>query len=243
MLLKTKISKIKVLSEEWHKSRLGKFTSSEIYLLMNDKFWSQGCQTYIYRKVGELLAGKAVINDVETESTRWGSYYEAEAIRKYGIQKGLEYIICQQLITEKGSHFGCTPDGLVLKGESADKLSYNVKTLEVKCPPTYSNFVGLALCETPQHLKEESKQYYWQVLDQMDNCDTLEGDFIVYHPDFSYGNQRIIEFRKMQKIGVVNGKEIQYPLVADLKFLKERKIMAVEKLKELHGKLVGLGKV
>lgn len=231
MLLKTKISRIKILSDEWFENRLGKLTSSEIFNLMGDRFWTTGCQSYIYRKVGEMIAGRSVKGEIETEATAWGLVHEADAIKKFAISKGLEYIICQQLITEPGSRFGSTPDGLIIHRESADKTAYDVSTIEIKCPPTYNNYVSLALCETPEHLKNENKKYYWQVLDQMENCDALVAYFVVYHPDFKNGNMRVIEFRKMQN---VDGK---YPIANDIKLLKERKQMAVEKMTEVYEKL------
>src|SRR5260221_142603 len=236
MLKKEKISKIKILSDEWFDSRLGKFTSSEIHFICGDKFLTTGCLSYVYRKVGEVLTVKSVKGEIDTEATRWGAYHEADAIKKLGKHLGLDYMVCQQLITETGSRFGSTPDGIIVNRESADKLQYDVTPAEIKCPPTYANYIGLALCETPQDLKKEDKIYYWQVLDQMDNCDSLNGYFGAYHPEFMQGNMRIIEFRKMQEVGIERSSykgeekttEIKFPIAKDLAFLKERKKMAVE---------------
>jgi hypothetical protein len=243
MLAKARISKIKILSDEWFDSRLGKFTSSEIHFLMNDKFLTTGMYSYVFRKVGEVLTGESVKGEIETDAMRWGAAEEANAVKKFAIHYGISQIVCQQLITEPGSRFGSTPDGIIVHGESTDQLKYDVSTVEVKCPPTYASYIGLALCETPQNLKWESRQYYWQVLDQMDNCDCLNGYFVAYHPKFKQGGMRIIEFRKMQEWGVEDGKKIQYPIVKDIALLKARKQLAVEKFDEIKEKLSRVGMI
>lgn len=233
-----------MLSEEWHSSRLGKVTSSEVHFIMGDtKFLTTGCQTYLNRKVGETLTGKSVKADIDTDATRWGVMEEANAIRKFCQWKELNLIVCQQLITEPGSRYGSTPDGLIVNKESTCETMYDVSTVEVKCPYTYSAYVGLALCETPQDLKARSDIYYWQVLDQMEICDALVGYFVAYHPDFKAGNMRIIEFRKMQETGKERGKDVAFPLAKDIKLLKERKQMAVEYMDNVKAQLIEIGTI
>lgn len=238
MLLKSKISKIKILSQEWFDTRNGKFTSSENSCLCSDTFLTTGCKSYIYRKAGEILTGKSAKGDeIDTDSMRWGAQHEASAVRKFAKKMGFEFVVCQQLITEPDSRYGSTPDGIIPIRESLDETQYEVETVEVKCPPTYTHYVKLALCETPQDVKKVNPEYYWQVLDQMLMCDSLKGYFIVYHPEFKKGNMRIIEFRKMEKVGN------EYPLVKDLAFLKERKSMAVDELDRVVERLSALGYV
>lgn len=241
MLSKSKISKVQILSDEWFDKRLGKFTSSEIHYLCGDKFLTIGCVHYIYRKVGEVLTGKSVKGEIDTDAMRWGVIHEADAIRKFAKHRGLDYMVCQQLITEDGSFFGSTPDGLIVNRENSDKTAYDVSNVEVKCPPTYTNYIGLALCKTPQDLKYIDSKYYWQTLDQMDNCDCLTGYFVAYHPDFKNGNMNVIEFRKMQEVGIEYGKEVKYPIAKDIKFLQERKQMAISKFEEVKLQVSSLG--
>jgi hypothetical protein len=244
MLNKSNISKIKPMSEEWLEAKKGKFSSSEIHFLTGKYFLSEGCLNYIYRKVGEVLTNKPAMNfasEINTEATIWGLVNEADAVRKFAQAKGLEFVICQQLISIEGTRFGSTPDGIVVHSESTDQLQYNVSPLEVKCPPTFQNYIGLALCKTPQDVKREESKYYWQVLDQMDNCDAMVGYFAAYHPDFKKGNLNIVEFRRMQPTGIENDKEVAFPLARDLKFLKDRKAMAVAKFDELVAKFQEMG--
>ena len=234
MLNKDHISRITPMSDEWLMARKGKLTSSEIYNILSDKFWTTGCQSYIYRKVGELLTGIPATSEINTEATIHGLINEANAIKKFARLYKFKYVVCQQLIALPGTKYGSTPDGIIVMNESMNEQMYNVMTAEVKCPPTYANFIALSLCKTPQDLKYENKQYYWQVLDQMDNCDCMKGFFITYHPDFTAGNMNVIEFRKMQPAGIESGKEIAFPLQKDMAFLKERKKMASDKIDEVY---------
>jgi len=241
MLKKSKISAVKMFSDEWHTARLGKFTSSEIFFLMKPSGFEDGAMNYIRRKVGEELTGKTSKGEVDVEATRWGAFYESEALQKFGRQKGLDFMIVQQLVSDPESRFGCTPDGLIVLRVSPDGTEHKVETVEVKCPPTFDNYIRYFECETPQDLKSESKQFYWQVLDQMDNCEALIGHFVVYHPDFKAGNMRVIQFNAMQSILGKNGKE--FPIYNDLKLLRERKLMAVEQFDKIRAKLMAVSVV
>jgi len=234
MLNKAHISKIKPMSDEWMIARRGKLTSSENHNVASGTFFTQGCRSYLFRKVGELLTNVTATSDLNTEATIHGLIYEAEAVQKFARIYGFKYVICQQLIAIPGTKFGSTPDGIIILNESMDEEMYNVRTVEVKCPMTYANFIALAMCKTPQDLKAENKEYYWQVLDQMDNCDCMLGYFVVYHPDFKAGNFHVIEFRKMQPEGIEGGKPVKFPISKDLAFLKARKKMASDKMDEIY---------
>lgn len=236
MLKKSKISAIKIHSDEWHHSRLAKFTSSEIHYLMGSGF-----DAYVRRKVGEELTGKSAKGEIDVEATRWGGFYEAEAIQKWGKKRGYDFLIVQQLITEPDSRFGSTPDALVVLRISPDETEHEVETSEVKCPITFDGYLLLFECETPQDLKAAKKEYYWQVLDQMDNCEAMRGHFIAYHPDFKAGNMRHIVFDKMQIVITQKGKT--FPIHEDLKLLRAAKERAVERFNNLRDRLIASGVV
>jgi YqaJ-like recombinase protein len=238
MLKKSKISQVKIYSDQWYINRLAKFTSSEIYYLMKPTGFEEGAINYIRRKVGEELTGKPSRGEIDVEATRWGNFFESEALNKFAVQRGIELLVAQQLICEPEDRFGCTPDGLIPLRISPDKTEYEVETIEIKCPPTFDNYIRLFECDTPQDLRNESKQYYWQVLDQLDNCGALVGNFIVYHPDFKAGNMKIIRFDAMQSIDAKAGKT--FPIYTDLKLLRERKKMAEQKFDEIRAKLISV---
>ena len=234
MLLKSRISPVEMHSEQWHSERSSRFTSSENHNLMGEKFLTQGCISYIYRKVGEELTGVPARDSVETAATVHGNVYEPEALRKYKAKMGIEFLVTQKLIYGESERFSSTPDAIEILSERTDCEGYNVRPIEVKCPPTYDAYIGLCMCNTPFDLKKEEKKYFYQMLDQIDTCGALAGTFVVYHPDFTVGNMKIIEFRIMDNI---NG---FYPLKKELDFLRERKQMAVQKYNEVKLRMQNL---
>lgn len=234
MLQKNRISSVKIHSDEWHQNRLAKFTSSEIHNLMGS-----GATAYIRRKVGEELTGKPAKGEIDTEATRWGSFYEAEAITKFGQSKGLTFLVVQQLVCEPNNgRFGGTPDAIIPIRESPDGTEWEVETVEVKCPPTFDGYLLLWECETAEDLKRAKKEYYWQVIDQMDICGCLVGYFVVYHPDFKAGNLKVLRIEAMSPTEI-KGKKT-YPIYEDLKALRLKKKEAEEQFDKLRSKLMAV---
>lgn len=231
MLKKSKISNIKILSDEWYAARLAKFTSSDA-----ERFIGSSIYRFIKEKVGEELTGKSAKGEIDTEATRWGNFYEAEAIQKFGNKIGIDFLVTQQLISEPDSRFGCTPDGLIVVRESPDKTEYEVETVEVKCPPTFANYISLFECETPLDLKKTDATYYWQCLDQMLLCESITHHFVAYHPDFKRGNIKVLTFTSNYSIDGKKGKE--FPVFQDLKLLRERKELAEQEFDKLRTKLM-----
>lgn len=242
MLKKSKISNIEIHSDEWRIARLAKFTSSENYNLMG-----AGYDRYVRLKVGEHmtgLSGSSWFNsraEINTEHTMWGLAHEAEAAKKLGAKLAIQYLIVQKLISAPGSRFGSTPDALIVNRISPDDTEYEVETVEVKCPPTFDNYLLLWECETPQALKAAKKEYYWQVLDQMDNCESLRGHFVAYHPDFKSGNMRHIVFNVMDPEEKKGAKT--FPIFNDLKLLRQKKDQAAADFDALCDKLLLSGKI
>lgn len=235
MLLTKNISNFVHGSPEWFEARKARFTSSEIYLLMGKKEFTEGALSYIYRKVGEDITGIPITKEIETEATAHGNIYEPEAIRKYGRLNNLDYVITQKLVFDNNPYFSTTPDFLQLESVAVNdnkENGYHVIPGEVKCPFTYDAFISLSLCDTPLELKDYKPQYYWQLLDQMLVCGSLKGKFIVYHPDFNKASFKEIEFRKLFK-----DSEGNYPLKNDMDQLQKRKLLAVEKFNQVKQKL------
>ena len=202
-------------SPEWQLSRLGKFTASMAHCFMGERGIGDGGITYVRSRIGEELTGISSMKEVDTDAMRWGLMHEPFAIQEFGKLKGVDFLVTQKLIADTSTRFGATPDCMWVKKESEDKLKYDVCTGEVKCYPTYANHIACALCETPQQIKKEDKQAYWQVIMQMDECDCLVGYLVYYHPDFKAGSLRVIEFRKIE-------------LIAEFKLLKERQKQLLE---------------
>ena len=221
MLKKVQISPFEAYSDPWYEARLGKFTSSRIYTLMGETPNTAGALSYIRQKVGEELTGEAADKEIDTDATRWGHFYETEAIRKFAQAMELDFVVVQHLIMDLKRRCASTPDFLIPLRESPDHTEYEVEPGEVKCPPTYDAYISLFECDTPQQLKKVKKEYYWQTLDQMEECGATRGHFVIYHPKFKVGNRKNIVFDAMQQIKTE--KRPYWPLKDDLNLLRERK--------------------
>ena len=222
MLKKENISSIEIYSDEWHQHRLGKFTSSRIHSIMGETPYTSGFLTYVDQKVGEEITGHTTAYDeeIEDENTSWGRQYEPEAINKFGVTNKVQFLVTQKMIYTPNTRFSSTPDAIWVHGEALNQKEYNVSTLEVKCPRKYHRFNKLFRCKTPLDLYKTDKIYFWQKIDQMDNCDSALGYFCIYHPLYpEWCNFRQIEFRKID-------------LWDYFKKLKERKKLAEEKFHE-----------
>lgn len=216
MLKKENISNVKIYSDEWQMSRRGKFTSSKIHCFMSDRGLGTGAFSYIDQKLGEEMTGHTVSDedDMEDENTAWGNQYEPEAIKRFQIEHKVNFLVTQKMIHAKNTRFSSTPDAIWVHGEALNQLEYNVSTLEVKCPRKFHRFNKLYRCKKPADLLNTESKYYWQVLDQMDNCDSAVGYFAAYHPLYPPNcNFRHIQFKKLD-------------LWNDFKKLKQRKIEA-----------------
>jgi hypothetical protein len=228
MLKKDHISKAVIYSDEWQLIRRGKFTSSKISCLMSEKGLGAGAFSYIDQKLGELMTGHVVEEEeqVEDENTAWGNQYEPQAIAAFHERNKVQYLVTQRLIHAPDTHFSSTPDAIWVHGLSTNEVEYNVSTLEVKCPRKFHRYNKLYRCLTPQNLLKTDPRYFWQVLDQMDNCDSAVGYFAVYHPLYPADcNFRQIQFKKLE-------------LWDEFKRLRQRKQEAVALLQKWMGEFI-----
>lgn len=222
MLKKSHITNVSIFSEDWQLLRRGKFTSSRIHCLMGEKGISDGGLTYIDQKLGEEMTGHCVSDDdeLEDENTTWGNTHEPDALKRFHLENKVDFLVTQKMIHASNTRFSSTPDAIWVHGEASNQEEYNVSTLEVKCPRKFHRFNKLYRCKTPSDLFKVSRIYYWQVLDQMDNCDSAVGYFGVYHPLYPVNcNWRQIQFKKID-------------LWDDFKKLRQRKSEAEQKLIE-----------
>lgn len=191
------ISHTAVHTDEWHRERLGRITASPFYRLISDKKdWTDGALTYIYEKAGEVITGERADEEFFNNDVDWGNANEADAIKWSAKNIGLS--ILRDTVSggshrfiRNGEYSGCTPDALLVKDMSnlfsVDGEKLKAVTLETKCPRKHARFIALAKCNSPQKLKMVSKQYYWQVIKQMLDCN-CNGYFSVYSPKFKCGN-------------------------------------------------------
>lgn len=201
MLKKENISNTVLYSDDWQMQRRGKFTSSKIHCLMGERGLTAGSYTYIDQKLGEEMTGHCVSDEdeFEDENTAWGNQYEPEAIKQFHIKNKVEFLVTQKLIHAPNSRYSSTPDAIWVHGLASNLEEYNVSTLEVKCPRKFHKFNKLFRCKTPKNILKVEPRYFWQVLDQMDNCDSAQGYFAVYHPLYPINcNFNQVQFRKLE---------------------------------------------
>lgn len=173
--------------ELWFKSRIGKFTSSELGRLMtyedNINELPKGAITYAEEKALEILTEGKCIKSFTNDSMERGSEKELEAIavfeKKYGVKcyaTGED----QQFI-ELCSYFGGTPDGLI---EEEDMI-------EVKCPDCKTHLFRIRNIKSQEDFKKHEKDYYWQIQGNFLASGRKRCFFIDYDDRFSKEEQQL----------------------------------------------------
>lgn len=202
MLKIENISKVQIYTYDWQQARRGKFTSSKIHCLMAKEGLGTGAFTYIDQKLGEEMTGHTTEEDempLDDENTIWGNTYEPKAIARFQQEHKIEFLVTQKMIHAPNTRYSSTPDAIWVHGIAENQLEYNVSTLEVKCPRKFHRYNKLFRCKTPHDLLKTEPKYFWQTIDQMDNCDSAVGYFAVFHPLYPAGcDFRQIQFKKLE---------------------------------------------
>lgn len=229
MLLKSRISHIEMHSDEWKSDRIGRlWTSSNAHKMLQKEGLGQTGMNHIILKAAECLSGVSTETELDTDAVRHGLVYEQANLREFSKVKGITFLVTQKLIYGEGKMSSSTPDGIIVRKESIDQLSYDCSTVETKAYQMLKH-VKCALCETPTELQKADPEGFWQVIDQLNTCDCLNGFISYYHPDLPVngGGLRIIEFRKVF-------------LIPELKFLNERKRLAFQEFEKVKQKLIDI---
>ena len=166
---------------EWFEARLGKPSSSSFEKLITPTgkpVTSAKSETYINTLIAEKLTGKKE----ETHVSQWmqrGIDLEPQARSDY------EFLI-NCVVEEVGFCLhddidcGCSPDGLVVKGENKTLVGNWWRGVEIKCPAptTHASYL----------IDHESlvKKYYPQVQGCMWITDLASWDLIRYNPEMKH---------------------------------------------------------
>lgn len=184
-------------SENWEQLRAGRFTSSEIWKIMEcgkrpmtkeelaarpksgkgsattqvpdpAKMGAKGI-TYINQKVAEVLTGKPKPSAYAYPLV-YGKETEPEAVEYFQKKTSL---VCEEIGFQTwGEHAGGSPDRMLTNGEG----------LEIKCPFQSENQIEYLLLTDRFDLKANYPEYYWQVLSLMLFTDTKRWHFCTYDP-------------------------------------------------------------
>lgn len=171
-------------SQDWHKLRMPRFTSSDIVKLfgtgkepckfgntLND--WPDTAQNYILSKVAGTFAERE--QPISSVEMRWGTEMEDEGKAYFEFVFDNEIENVGFVLWPKNVNAGCSPDGIIDKG----------KTLyELKCPFTLHSHVESFLIKDNATFKKMRPQYYWQVMSSMLFTGLDKALFMSYHPYF-----------------------------------------------------------
>jgi hypothetical protein len=180
----------------WHDIRAGRFTSSQMHLLMSSgtrpmtdaelkarpktgkgstakliedpTILSKATTTYIRSKVAETLTGHAA-EKLDSAPTRWGEDLEPIAAEYFKDKTGLDFEIVS--FVPWGDHAGGSPDRLI-KGTK--------EILEIKCPYNSANQIDYMMLTDQWDLKREYPEHYWQCMSNLLFMDSPLCHFVTY---------------------------------------------------------------
>lgn len=136
----------------------------DIELIEYNSRFGDGCRTYVYEKIGEILTN-SVHETGGSQATEWGTDQEENAIKEYEARYRKQ--VKPMGFVKFGELAGGSPDGQVI-GEKG--------IIEVKCPWNPANHIrNIITGEIP-------KKYFWQVHGNILATDAEYCDFISYDP-------------------------------------------------------------
>lgn len=154
---------------EWFAARLGKFTASNAYILMQNgraksQVFSEKALSYIMQNVAEIISDVPPM-EVSAPALSWGRSFENEARELMGFP--VETGFCYAL---EDYAFG-TPDG-----------ETDTHIIEIKCPYNSVGHLQNLLIPSPLELSQERPEYYWQMQMNMHLAGKDAAWFVSYDP-------------------------------------------------------------
>lgn len=178
-------------------SRVGNFSSSEIWKLMSNgkKAGELGkpALTYIKEKSYEIRLGRALTNEVSAKPTNWGTLMELYAFQMLlGIKYRLEH---KTRFEAKGfNHWNGCPDLI-----SDDSVG------DIKSPYTLKSAIELIdSFHSLEMFKAHSPEYYWQLVSNAVLTEKSKAELIVFVP-YKQEIQRIKDWMNTTDAFVQNG--------------------------------------
>lgn len=235
-------------SEEWENIRAGRFTSSEIWKIMefgyrpmtaqelaarpktgkgskttrviDPNVMGKNATTYIRQKVAEVLTGKPKPGAYAYPLV-YGKETEPMAVEFFEQVTGLT--TTETGFQTYGDHAGGSPDRLV--GDS--------DLLEVKCPFQSENQIDYMMLTDHYDLKSLYPEYYWQCVSLLLFTDRKRIHFCTYDPrmilDFHKMTFMVIEADRVQEdmelilVAIANAVKLKLEMISLLKPLDKLK--------------------
>lgn len=169
---------------EWGKSRLGKFTASEIGKLMvkgrsKDQYFGDGAMTYIESRAAEIFNQEPISDLDGMASIEWGNTHEPEAAALFAFKKEFDLTYYGKNNPKFYAYepfkqwAGGSPDGELRKGAAV---------VEFKCPSTATHHIKYWRLKQGKDLKDEKPLYYGQIQFNMMCTGLHNGYFVSYDP-------------------------------------------------------------
>lgn len=157
-------------------SRIGRFTSSEIHILMKNGRGgkrSTATDTYIEDKRIEKRLGRPLNADLSSRPTVWGHVCEN---RVYQSLDQLQYIYCsnETILHPEIECWAGTPDFTTINS-----------VVDAKCPYTLKAFAQLAdiaIAKDLEKFKATKPEYYWQLVSNSILANKPKAELIAYCP-------------------------------------------------------------
>lgn len=190
-------SQVQQRSDAWHKIRLGRFTSSEIWKIcefgkrdMTEDELAQRPKgsrvtkiedhtiltnngiNYVLDKVAEILTGEQKAS-IYSYPIQWGIENEEPALNYFSEKMNVK--IESFGFQEFGNHCGGSPDGIFL-------LDNERQGVEIKCPYSSARQIQYLQMKSVEELKESYPEYYWQCVSLMLFMDVKKWHFVTYDP-------------------------------------------------------------
>lgn len=160
----------------WIEIRAGKFTASTASQLLADsrtkgESIGESCKTLCHKVMAERTGWREQRNPyMDAANIKRGLCFESIARKKAEEKLGETITECGFVASDDGM-FGCSPDGLIMKGGKIDGI------VEIKCPEPMSFYKQLMDCA--------KTEYQQQMQFAMNICDCPRAYFVLFCPEVS----------------------------------------------------------
>ena len=166
-------------SAEWFAQRRGLFTGSEISPLLKPKGIGKGGETYIYKKVSEMLTDPAFDVHFSNMATRHGDEYEPMAFKVHEKRSGSVAEEIGFQVHHAYNFIGASPDRLIHRDGK-------VGIGECKCPFEPENHIKHCMIDSVEYFRDNFDEYYYQcVCEYICTPNVAFVDFISFDPRMS----------------------------------------------------------
>lgn len=181
-----------------NESRIGNFTSSEIFNLCSfdksQKNPGSSFYTYIERKKYERLLGRSLTTQVTTKDMTWGKFLEHIVLQNLGF----EY----ELVSKTTYRHSDIPNWT----GSPDLIVKGVKISEIKCyqPKNFASYLLALMSGDTEVIKAKHPKEYWQIVSNSIIHGVGKGEAILYMP-YKKELDSIRELASDPEFAILNG--------------------------------------